>query len=208
MLNRILTVILLILCLTFLAGWFGGWKHYIQTGTEAYQYGNYDEAFNAFQQAVIERPNNPITHHNLGTVLYKQGKYRMAIAAFQTSLSKGNAPNTAAVYYNLGNAQLQMNDLEGAIQSYRFSLRLNPQDVDTEHNLSIALQLLKELQDKIVHQQNNASVKKDLSQSEPKRISKSETQKLLDHLSKNENKRRQQILTQQFDDGIRRDKDW
>lgn len=208
MFKRAVFGILLLIIVSFLTGWFGGWSRNIRYGIQSYSDGEYDSAFLSFQNAILQRPNDSLSHHNLGTVLYKQGKYRMAIGAFQTALLTGNSSDEAGIYYNLGNAQFQLNDLEGAISSYRDSLRLNPHDVDTKHNLEIALQLLKEQQNQSNKQQNKITMKKDSNQAELKRISKSETIQLLDQLSKNENKRRQEILEEKLKDGYRREKDW
>ncbi|MCG9128474.1 tetratricopeptide repeat protein [Candidatus Poribacteria bacterium] len=180
----------------------------MKSGNQSYVDGDYDSAFVHFQEAVFQRPNNPLSHYNLGTVLYKQDKFRMAIGAFQTALLNGNSSIDAVLYYNLGNAQFQLNDLEGAIRSYKDSLQLDPHDVDTKHNLEFALQLLKEQQNEFNKQQNQTSQKNDTAQAEPKIISKTETQQLLDQLSKNENKRRQEILKEKLNDGYRREKDW
>ena len=207
MFKRVIFGILLLFIAPCLIGWFGGWSRNISSGIQSYSAGDYDSAFVSFQNAVLKRPNDSLSHHNLGTVLYKQGEYRMAIGAFQTALLTSNSSNEARIYYNLGNAQFQLNDLEGAIGSYRDSLRLNPNDVDAKHNLEIALQLLKEQQNQS-NKQQNPSEKKDNTQAESNRISKSETLQLLDELSKNENKRRQEILQERLKDGYRREKDW
>ncbi len=208
MFKRVVFGILLLIIVCFLTGWFGGWSRNISSGLQAYSDGDYDGAFMSFQNAVLQRPNNSLSHNNLGTVLYKQGKYRMAIGAFQTALLNGNSSNEAAIFYNLGNAQFQLNDLEGAIGSYRDSLRLNPSDADAKHNLEIALQFLKDLQNQSNKQQNQTTKKKDTDQAESKKISKSETLQLLDQLNKNENKRRQEILQEKLKIGYRREKDW
>ena len=207
MFKRVIFGILLLIIVSFLTGWFGGWSRNISSGLQSYLDEDYDGAFVSFQNAVLQRPNDSLSHHNLGTVLYKQGKYRMAIGAFQTALLNGNSSNEAAIFYNLGNAQFQLNDLEGAIGSYRDSLRLNPNDADAKHNLEIALQLLKKQQNQSNKQQNQ-SKKEDTDQAESMKISKSDTLQLLDELSKNENKRRQEILQEKLKVGYRREKDW
>ena len=178
----------------------------MKTGTDAYWIQDYDAAIEAFQQATFDKPNNPIALHNLGTALYKKGRYKNAAAAFQSSLLKGNVPNKATAYYNLGNAQFQLRDLNAAIESYESSLRLNPHDADAKHNLALALQLLKEQQENTVQQQLN--MQKDSPKNEPSNIPKAEALQLLERLSKNENKRRQKMLKKQLNSGYRRDKDW
>ena len=204
--NKIYYCSIVICIIFFLGGWLGNWKHAIKAGTEAYRIQDYDAAVEAFQQATFDKPDNPIALHNLGTALYKKGRYTDAAASFQRSILKGSFPNEAAAYYNLGNAQFQLRDLIAAIESYRYSLRLNPHDVDAKHNLALALQLLKEQQENTTQQQPN--MQKDSRKNEPSNIAKTEALQLLERLSKNENKRRQNMLKQQLNSGYRRDKDW
>lgn len=208
MLNKIFRFSLIIIFTVFLVGWLGNWTRTMKTGTEAYWNRNYDAAVEAFQQAAFDKPDNPIAHHNLGTALYKKGRYREAAAALRRSLLKGNIPNEAAVYYNLGNAQFQMHDLTAAIESYKYSLRLNPQDADAKHNLALALQLLKAQQENANQQRMDSKPKQNSAKKEPSNISKTEALQLLERLSENENKRRQNILKKQLNSGYRREKDW
>ena len=205
--NKIFYCSLVICTIFFLVGWLGNWTRSMQTGTEAYWNQNYDAAVAAFQQATFDKPDNPIALHNLGTALYKKGRYKDAATAFQRSLLKENVLNEAAVYYNLGNAQFQLRDLPAAIESYKSSLRLDPHDADAKHNLALALQLLKE-QENVTQRQLNTNTQKDSPKNEPSNIPKAEALQLLERLSKNENKRREQILKQQLNSGYRRDKDW
>lgn len=204
--NKIYYCSIVICIIFFLGGWLGNWKRAMKAGTEAYRIQDYDAAVAAFQQATFDKPDNPIALHNLGTALYKKGKYTDAAAAFQRSILKENFPNEAVVYYNLGNTQFQLRDLTAAIESYKSSLRLNPHDADAKHNLALALQLLREQQENTIQQQPN--MQKDSPKNEPGNVPKAEALKLLERLSKNENKRRQNMLKQQLNSGYRRDKDW
>ena len=200
----------LILIASVLVGWTGGWTRMMRTGHEAYLYGNYDEAQIAFQEATFQKPDNPIAHYNLGTVLYRKGKFSEAVQAFRESLAKhsGNtekAPDQAHIYYNLGNAQFKAGDLRRAIEAYKHSLRLNPQDTDTQHNLALALRLAKQQED---FAQQQMADKKAEPQTQPDNIGEAERLQLLERLSKNENRVRQKLLQQQRKSGLRRTKDW
>ncbi|MXV76778.1 tetratricopeptide repeat protein [Candidatus Poribacteria bacterium] len=197
--------ILLFMCLV---GWIGSWKQSIRTGNDAYWKQEYDAAVNAYQTAVSEKPENPITYHNLGTAYYKIGNFRKASTAFQTSLLKGDTHNPADIYYNLGNAQFQLRDYTAAIMSYEDALDLNPHDSDAKHNLALARQLLKQQLNMTQQQQKESGEKTEEAENDPTNLSKAETEQLLELLTKNENQRRQKILKQKLDSGYRRDKDW
>ena len=206
--NRIGIITILLFILPVSLGFIGQWIQQMKAGYEAYGYQDYEAARKAFGEAALHKPNNPLVHYNLGTAYYKQGQFRLAVNAFQTTLLKTNVHDKAAVYYNLGNAQFKMHDLSAAVESYKSSLRLNPSDVDAKHNLSLALQLLATAQPTITPQQKDNAPKQDSPQHEPKDLSESETNRLLELLSMNEINRRREILKQQLNTGIRREKDW
>ena len=192
-----------------LVGWIGGWNRTMNAGNEAYARRDYDAAQAAFQQATLDKPDNPIAHYNLGAARYKQGKFREATQAFQASLSRRTAQsetalNSAYIYYNLGNAQFKAGDLTGAIESYKHTLRLDPQDADARYNLALALQLLKQQEDLAQQQANKNAPPK----TESDDIGKAETLRLLERFSENENRLRQKLLQQQRKSGYRREKDW
>ena len=200
----------LILVSTTLVGWIGSWTRTMQAGHEAYLHGNYNAAHIAFQQATFQKPDNPVAHYNLGTVLYRKGKFSEAAQAFRESLAShsGNTetvPSQAHIYYNLGNAQFRIGDLGRAIEAYKHSLRLDPQDVDAQHNLALALRLAKAQEDFAQQQKSNKNAE---PQTEPDDIGEAETVQLLERLSKNENRVRQKLLQQQRKSGLRRTKDW
>ena len=208
--NKTLCCLFIAAFVCTLVGWIGGWKQMLKAGNEAYARGNYDAAYAAFQQATLENVDTPVAPYNLGTALYKKGRFKEAMFAFQESLSKHSGqteelPHLAAIHYNLGNAQFKGGDLGRAIESYKQALRLNPQDADAQHNLALAQQLLRQ-QANFAQQQQP---KKDAApRTEVKHIGKAETVRLLERLSKNENRIRQKLLQEQRKSGLRREKDW
>ena len=205
---KIFGILFIFLIFPLFIGWIGNWNRLMKSGHEAYVNQDYDAAVSAFQEAALNRPNNPIGHHNLGTALYKQGKFQHAANAFQTVLLKVNVPNKAAVHYNLGNAQFKMRDFSAAIASYRSSLRLNPHDEDAKHNLALALQQLETEQPNSPQEQKKNRQMQDPTKTEPNNLSKAEIDQLLELMSMNESRQRQKILKKQLNIGIRRANDW
>jgi len=195
---------------TLLIGWIGGWSRAMKTGNEAYQHGDYSAAQIAFQEATFQKPQNPVAHYNLGTGLYKMGRFSEAAQAFREALTRHGGEtertlNLAHIYYNLGNAQFKTGDLRRAIEAYRHSLRLNPQDADAQHNLALALRLVQQQED--LAQQQRAD-KNEKPQTEQNDIGEAEALELLERFSKNENRLRQKLLQQQRKSGPRRERDW
>ena len=181
----------------------------MKAGNAAYLRGNYDTAQAAFQQATLEKPDNPVAHYNLGTALYKQGKFRAAARTFQASLSRHaeqieNTLNRSNILYNLGNAQFKVGDLTRAIDAYQQALRLDPQDTDAQHNLAVARQLLRQQEDLAQQQANSSTAPK----TEPNDVGRAEALRLLERFSENENRLRQKLLQHQRKSGYRREKDW
>ena len=67
---------------------------------------------------------------------YADGKYNEAIAAYEEVLA-GNY-ESAALYFNLGNAYFKVNNIPSAIWNYEKALKLDPTDEDIRFNLDLA----------------------------------------------------------------------
>ena len=128
----------------FLIGWTGSWSQAIKRGNAHYEAEAYGAALEAYQSAAKNRPDDAISRYNLGTVLYQKKQFQKASDEFRRSLDAVDPIHQAQGYYNLGNAQVQLNDIEGAIRSYKSALRLNPRDLDAKHNLELALERLEQ----------------------------------------------------------------
>ena len=128
----------------FLIGWIGGWSQAIKRGNAHYKSEAYDAALEAYQSAAEDRPEDAMSRYNLGTALYQKKQFEEASDAFRRSLDTADPVHQAQGYYNLGNAQVQLNDIEGAIRSYKSALRLNSADLDAKHNLELALEKLEQ----------------------------------------------------------------
>ena len=71
-----------------------------------------------------------------GKVAYKEGNYTEAVHRWETILDAGE--ESAAVYYNLGNAYYKLNKVGPSIYYYEKALQLNPGDKDIKNNLQFA----------------------------------------------------------------------
>lgn len=103
--------------------------HY-NLGAVLYRSGKFDEAVQAFREALARH----------------DGKTKKTL-------------NLAHIYYNLGNAQFKTGDLRRAIEAYRHSLHLNPQDADAQHNLALALRLVQQQEDLAQQQRADKNAK-------------------------------------------------
>lgn len=71
---------------------------------------------------------------------YNQGNYSEAISNYQQILEGGY--ESAALYYNLGNAHYRENNVAPSIYFYEKALQLNPNDEDIRNNLAFAREML------------------------------------------------------------------
>jgi len=66
---------------------------------------------------------------------YSAGDYSTAVDVYERLLADGES---AAIYYNLGNAYYKMDEIAHAILAYERALRLEPSDKDIRFNLELA----------------------------------------------------------------------
>ena len=226
--------ILLVLTL-FLIGWIGGWSQAIKRGNAHYKTEAYDAALEAYQSAANNRPQDAISRYNIGTALYQKKQFEKAADEFRRSLDAADPVRRAQGYYNLGNAQVQLNDIEGAIRSYKSALRLNPADLDAKHNLELVLEKLeqnsqqnqsesgdddKDRREQDQQQQNQESSEQEVASEEsppqpeqqstqhPVEMSKEDAIRLLEAVKDNEKEIQKKILQKRFSRRRRSEKDW
>ncbi len=97
-----------------------------------------------FKKGLEKSPDNFQANFNLGDSYYKEGKYDDAVKSYNAALPKaGNDELKAKVYHNIGNALLKDQKIKESIGAYTDALKLNPNDDSTKYNLSYALNLLK-----------------------------------------------------------------
>lgn len=147
-------LIILLFCPVLLIG--QNIRKEINNGVKSYKKQNYSDAEVNFKKAFDKKPTDYNASFNLGDALYKQGKYNDAAEYFANAIKyTKDKKEAAAAYHNLGNTLLKNKNIEGAIESYKKSLKNNPNDMDTKYNLSYAQSLLKQQQnDKQQNKQN------------------------------------------------------
>jgi len=134
----------------------------INKGVDKYDEKKYSDAEVDFRKVVEGSPKNFDANFNLGDSYYKQQKYEEAIKSYTSALENTESDaNRAKVYYNIGNSLLKDNKIEQSIEAYKNALKYNPDDDDTKYNLSYALELLKNKNQKKDQQNKNDQNKKD-----------------------------------------------
>ena len=111
-------------------------------GNEAYEQQDYEAAQSSYQEAIEKSPELPEPHYNSGNVRYRQGRHEEAQESYDRALLDADEDLYRDILFNQGNTQLQADEIEEAIGSYKEALRLDPSDQDAKHNLEVALSLL------------------------------------------------------------------
>lgn len=120
----------------------------IKKGIKSFEKEQWDESLQHFQDALLDDPEHPVGHYNVGESLYKKRNYEEALKSYEKSLSTDEIAMRQRIYYNIGNTQYQLNKYQEAIQSYIKALELDPEDQDAKHNLELVRAKLKEMAQK------------------------------------------------------------
>ncbi len=132
---------------------------FLRKGDGAYREGDYKGAEENYRKSLEMQPNAKGSF-NLGNAIFKQQRYTDAIKQYDEIIAKSN-DNTlkANSLYNKGNAQFWNREYEKAVESFKQSLRLNPNDENAKKNLAKAKRQLQEQQKQ--QQKNQQNQQKD-----------------------------------------------
>ena len=122
-------------------------KKLIKEGNNLYNDSSYNMAEMKYRKSLEKDQDYFNAAFNLADAIYKQNRFEESTSLFDAL--KDNARNNedlARINHNLGNSYLKENKLEEAIEEYKSSLRLNPNDEETRYNLAYA-QKMKQQQD-------------------------------------------------------------
>ena len=129
-------------------------KH-LREGDGAYLRKNYKQAELSYRNAQ-EAERSYKGSFNLGNALYMQQRHDDALQIYE-DVAKRAIDNDmrSQAYYNQGNTHIQKSEYDKAIESYKQSLRLNPNDEDAKKNLAFAKKMQTEQQKNQQNQDKN-----------------------------------------------------
>ena len=123
------------------------WRDSLDAARTAYENENYLEALKYYESAQKNAPDNINFSDEMAQSAYKAREFDKAEEIYkQGGNSKKTTQAKADNYHNIGNARMKRKDYNGAIDAYKESLRLNPNDDQTRYNLSEAIRQLKNKQ--------------------------------------------------------------
>lgn len=140
---KMLTLMIGLFCLPMILFAQSGRKQVLE-GNKLFIEEKYDEANNKYRDALIDNPENPIIHFNIGSAQYKKNKYEEAMKDYEKSLSIDDVLTQSKSYYNMGNTLYRMGKLPESILAYTQALKLNPNDEDAKYNLEFVRAKLKD----------------------------------------------------------------
>jgi tetratricopeptide (TPR) repeat protein len=108
-----------------------------ERGLAAVAAGREDEALEDFGLAVEADPNDQVSHHEIGKILFRRGQVPEAIGHFRTAVRL--APKDASAWYNLAFAQRTAQKFPDAADSYRRYSALATEDPDGYYGLAESL---------------------------------------------------------------------
>jgi Ca-activated chloride channel homolog len=129
-------------------------KH-LREGDGLYLRKNYKQAELSYRNAQ-EAERSYKGSFNLGNSLYMQQRHDDALQIYD-DVAKRAIDNDmrSQAYYNQGNTHIQKSEYDKAVESYKQSLRLNPNDEDAKKNLAFAKKMQKEQQKNQKNQDKN-----------------------------------------------------
>ncbi len=134
-------------------------------GNTQYETGDFVEAEVNYKKAIEKNANLLEAQFNLGDALAKQERFEEAIASFDLVSATSEDENLkASALHNKGNVLLQQQDLEGAVESYKDALRVNPKDHQTRYNYAYAKNALEQQQQQEQEQEQNEENKDENSE--------------------------------------------
>ncbi len=96
-----------------------------------------EEAESCYRQSLAGNSRQPHVHYNLGTLLFRHGRHKEAIAALEEALRQ--KPDYAEAYLCLGQAQEGKGDAAAAERTYLQALRMYPNFPYAKQSLSSLL---------------------------------------------------------------------
>lgn len=131
------------------------WVDSLKVARVAYKNKEYDKANRYYRSAQNLAPENIDLSEEIAQSTYRSRDFENAEKVYQQAAAeKKDKLEKAKMQHNLGNTRMKKKDYSGAIEAYKDALRNNPNDQETQYNLSEAIRQKKQQEDKKNNQQN------------------------------------------------------
>lgn len=128
----------------------------VRKGNRQFGRERYERSVDSYTRALEAAPGCFEAGYNLSNALFRSERYDKAEQTLKNFVtdSTRTAKERADAYYNLGNTQFMQQKLQEALESYRNSLRLNPEDMEAKYNYAYTKKLLEQQQQQQQNQEN------------------------------------------------------
>lgn len=116
---------------------------------KATEHDNLTEARKLLEQIVGNDPEDFVSWAELGSILFREGKYSDADKAYQRALA--GKPDFLVVLVNLGKVRIAQKNFDGAIESLTKAVEVDPKSADAHHYLGEAYLQTKKGSKAVVH---------------------------------------------------------
>lgn len=190
----------------------------LRNGNKNLKKGNYSSAINNYRKSLQADNSNAKAQYNTGIAHWKLKQADSALAQYAKVCENSNATDEQLekAHYNAGNihlhnalqardkGQYDSKSLQAAIEEYKAALRLNSNNRNAQHNLSIAKQLLRPQEQNSNSQQNQQNQNQQNQDQQDKQNQNQQNQDKQDQ--QNQNNQDQKNQDQQNKDQQNQDK--
>ena len=114
-------------------------RAFYDSGTTAFNNGDYQKAVRDFSQAIKLSPDWPEAHYSLAVALTEVEKPKEAIEQFEQVLKLDPTDQLKILSsYNIGNAQSELGENEAAVEAYKRAIQIDPKLSKPHNNLGLA----------------------------------------------------------------------
>ncbi len=173
-------------------------KKSIRKGNREFNKNDFTNSEISYRKALEKNPSSFKGNFNLSDALYKQDKQEETVKLLD-GLSSANVSDAqkSNVYYNMGNSYMKQKKYKESVDSYKKSLRLNPDDKETKYNLAEAQRMLKQQQQQQQNDKNNKDSKDNKDNKDKNKDKDKKDQKDKDNKDKNKQNQDQKNKNQQ-----------
>lgn len=145
-------------------------RQHSRTGTKYYQKKEYSKAEIEYRKGLEINPKDNVSQYNLSNVLYRTDRREEALKVYSSILEQPalTEKQKADVSHNIGNTLMMDKKYAEAIEAYKTSLRVRPEDEETRYNLALAQKLLQKQQQQQQQQKDDKEKEQDKNKDKDK----------------------------------------
>ena len=116
----------------------------VRKGVDLFEQQQYEEALTTLLDAQVVNPESAVLKFDIASCQYKLQKYEEAATGYLDVVATAqDAQLEAKALYNLGNTMYRQGKLEDAVEYYKKTLELDPEDEDARKNLEFVREEIK-----------------------------------------------------------------